>query len=172
MTWFQYISFTCPSSSAGTQVSAQQADRNTGLLDGSWLLEAHCCDGLQRHERRHLKKTQKEMNCKGKTSFPSGWRDGSHSLCTMWRRNTGSNSWVRIGVIIACDCSHWPPVGTFPENMSAVLALLCRTWRGSGWHIIVLQEDFTANMERGERVLWYFITTACPQKLWCCVKLK
>lgn len=53
---YQYISVTCPSSSAGAQVSAQQADRNTGLLDGSWLLEAHSCDGLKGHERKQLKK--------------------------------------------------------------------------------------------------------------------
>lgn len=47
MNWSQYIRVTCPSSSAGTQVSAQQSDWNTGLLDGGWLLEAQSSDGLQ-----------------------------------------------------------------------------------------------------------------------------
>lgn len=47
MIWSEYIRVTCPSSSAGTQVSAQQANWNTGLLDGGWLLEAQSSDGLQ-----------------------------------------------------------------------------------------------------------------------------
>lgn len=48
----QYVCVTCPSSGAGAQVSAQQANRNTGLLDGGRLLETQSCDGLRGHNRK------------------------------------------------------------------------------------------------------------------------
>lgn len=40
-------SITCPSSSTGTQVSTQEANRNTGLLDWSRQFKAEGCDCLQ-----------------------------------------------------------------------------------------------------------------------------
>lgn len=41
------VRVTSPSGSAGAEVSAQQAHRNTSLLNGSRLLESQSCDGLQ-----------------------------------------------------------------------------------------------------------------------------
>lgn len=43
-------SVTCPSSSTGTEVFAQQTDRDAGLLDRSGLLKAQSSDGLHEHE--------------------------------------------------------------------------------------------------------------------------
>lgn len=62
MNRFQSIIVTCPSGSTGTQVSPQEANRNAGLLDGSWLLEAHSCDGLQGHDRKQLKNAEDQSN--------------------------------------------------------------------------------------------------------------
>ncbi len=95
MNWSQYIIVTCPSSSAGTQISAQQANRNAGLLDGSRLLEAQSCDGLQGHNRR-LETTTTEP---GPLLEPclEGGPTGVHLLA----RSSGS---VQISNIATSEC--------------------------------------------------------------------
>lgn len=73
-TWSQHISVTCPSSSAGAQVSAQQAHGNTGLLDGGRLLEAQSCDGLHGHREEGEGVRMEHRGDQGGGERRSWWR--------------------------------------------------------------------------------------------------
>lgn len=114
-TWSQHISVTCPSSSAGAQVSAQQAHGNTGLLDGGRLLEAQSCDGLHGHREEGEGVRMEHRGDQGGGERRSWWRrDGGQGGVEMgvrveerWGSGWRRESWYlqdRSGQIHVVKC--------------------------------------------------------------------